>query len=125
MSSTTFPTRRDSLDSLDLLLNIVGFTGEPLPAGSPAIVEIRDTSLADAPAKVLYQQRVVVPPTTTVMTVPVKAQLAALPDGTTVRVHIDVDHDGRVSRGDFVTVESYPVTSAPTQSLTVRVKKVQ
>jgi len=111
---------------MELLLDIVGFGAEPLPAGSPITVEIRDTSLADAPAIILHQLRSTVPSAnTTTMAVPVRLGLAAVPDGTTVWVHIDTDHDGRVSQGDYVTVESYPVTSEPTQRLTVRVKKVQ
>lgn len=110
---------------MELLINIVGFAAEPLPAGSPITVEIRDTSLADAPAIILHQLRSTVPSAGTTMAVPVRLGLAAVPDGTTVWVHVDTDRDGRVSQGDFVTVESYPVTSEPTQSLTVRVKKVQ
>ena len=51
-------------------------------------------------------------------------EVATVPDGTTLWAHIDVDRDGRVSKGDFVTVESYPITSAPKQSLTLRVKKI-
>lgn len=109
---------------MELFLNIVDHGGQPLPAGKPLKVEIRDTSLADAPAVMLHQVNTVVPLVTRTMALPVKLELASVPAGTTVWVHVDMDGDGRVSKGDLITVESYPVTSVPRQSLTVRVKKV-
>jgi uncharacterized lipoprotein YbaY len=110
---------------VELFLNIVDSSGEPLPAGSPLTVEVRNTSLADAPAIMLHRLRTVVPPATRTTALPVRLELASVPDGTTVWVHVDTDGDGRVSEGDLITVESYPVRSAPTQTLTVRVKKVR
>ncbi len=108
---------------MKVLLNIVAMGGEPLPPGSPLKVEIRDTSLADAPAVVLQQLRTVVPQVR-VTAMPVTMELPSVPEGTTVWVHVDTDRDGRVSVGDFVSVESYPLTFAPAQTLTIRVKKV-
>ena len=43
-----------------------------------------------------------------------------------VRVHIDVDRDGRVSRGDYITMESYPVlTQGHPERVIVRVREVK
>ena len=43
-----------------------------------------------------------------------------------IRVHIDVDRDGRVSRGDYITMESYPVlTWGHPDRVTVRVREVK
>ena len=43
----------------------------------------------------------------------------------TVRALVDLDGDGRVSRGDFVNVESYPVlTWGRPREVTVRVERV-
>jgi uncharacterized lipoprotein YbaY len=43
-----------------------------------------------------------------------------------IRVHGDVDKDGRISKGDFVTVQSYPVlTHGPPDNLLVTVKEVE
>ncbi len=43
-----------------------------------------------------------------------------------VRVHVDVDRDGRVSRGDYITMESFPVlTHGHPDRVTVRVREVQ
>ena len=105
---------------MTLKITIVG--DAPLPPGSSVAVEIRDTSLADAPAIVLHRVTVDVPKAGRTMKVTVPITLATVPDGTTVWAHVDADRDGRVSKGDYVSVESYPVASV--QSLTVRVKKV-
>lgn len=109
---------------MKLQVTITSFDGGPLPAGSPVKVEVRDTSLADAPAVLLKQAIAHVPTVGRTSAFPVTLDLAAVPDGTTVWVHVDVDRDGRVSKGDYVTVESYPVAALPVQSLTIRVKKV-
>lgn len=109
---------------MKLQLTIVCVSGEPLPPGSSLKVEIRDTSLADAPAIVLQRISVAVPKAGRTMAVPVPIELTTVPDGTTVWAHVDADRDGRVSKGDFVSVESYPVTRARLQKLTIRVKKV-
>lgn len=107
-----------------MTLKITIVADAPLPPGSSVTVEVRDTSLADAPAIVLRRVTVDVPKAGRTMKVTVPITLATVPDGTTVWAHVDADRDGRVSKGDYVSVESYPVTLASVQSLTVRVKKV-
>lgn len=43
-----------------------------------------------------------------------------------IRVHCDVDNDGRISKGDFVTVQSYPVlTHGYPDNVLVTVKEVK
>lgn len=109
---------------MTLHLTIICAGGEPLPAGRPLRVEIRDTSLADAPAVLLKRIDDIVPKAGRTGSVSLPVELSAVPDGTTVWAHIDVDGDARVSRGDFISMESYPVTRAPRQEMTIRVKKV-
>jgi uncharacterized lipoprotein YbaY len=41
-----------------------------------------------------------------------------------VRVHVDIDGDGQVSSGDYISVESYPVTLSGAPALQVRVYRV-
>lgn len=109
---------------MKLQLTIVSSGGEPLPPGSPARVELRDTSLADAPAVLLHRVDMVVPKLGRTTALPVTFDFTAVPDGTTVWVHLDVDRDGRVSKGDYITVASYPVANQPLQSLLIRVRKL-
>ena len=51
-----------------------------------------------------------------------------LPDPTahySVRVHVDVDGDGQVSRGDFISTQSYPVlTRGHPNYIEVKVRQV-
>jgi len=105
-------------------VNIINSSGEAFPPGCPLKVELRDTSMQDVPAIVVKQAHTSVPKEGRTTAVPVTLEVARVPDGTTLWAHIDVDRDGGVSKGDFVTVESYPITSAPKQSLTLRVKKI-
>ncbi len=118
---------RASLDGakvMTLKVTVVCIGGAPLPPGSSVKVEVRDTSLADAPAIALHRVTVNVPKTGRTITVKVPVELATVPDGTTIWAHVDADRDGRVSVGDYVSVESYPVKPAPVQTMTIRVKKV-
>jgi hypothetical protein len=48
----------------------------------------------------------------------------SLPSGTTVWVHLDVDRDGRVSKGDYITVQSYPAAVSGSQEMNIQLKKV-
>lgn len=109
---------------MTLQLTIVSATGDALPPGTPLRVEIRDTSLEDAPSVLLQRVDAAVPRAGRSASVPVTVEIATVPDGATVWAHVDVDRDGRVSSGDFITMESYPVTQAPTQAMTIRVKRV-
>lgn len=109
---------------MELLLTLVPAGGEPLPAGCPLTVEVRDTSLADAPATLVARVRTVIPPVEGAGGVRVRMALPAVPDGATVWAHVDADGDGRASRGDWVTTQSHPVARAGTQSLTIRLTKI-
>lgn len=106
-----------------LALNIQLPEGASVPRGSPLLVELRDTSLADAPAVILKQVK-------STMTragaesLRITMDPGSVPEGTTVWVHLDVDRDGRVSSGDYITVQSYPVAVSGPQEMSIRLKKV-
>jgi hypothetical protein len=77
--------------------------------GSRVVIELRDTSLEDAPAITMEAAEGVVAPgrgplLATVELLPPRAPL-------TVWAHVDADGDGRVSVGDLVTMESFLVPS--------------
>ena len=42
-----------------------------------------------------------------------------------VRVHADLDGDGRVSRGDYVSMQSYPVTADTSGRMEIVVREVR
>jgi len=56
--------------------------------------------MQDVPAIVVKQVRASVPKANGTTSVPVTLEVATVPDGTTLWAHIDVDRDGRVSKGD-------------------------
>lgn len=105
-----------------VFVDLVSSEPERPPAGAPVRVQLRDTSLQDAPAPVLAEVHGVVEEG-----LPFASLRAAL-DQTcarcTVWVHVDVDRDGRVSPGDYVTVQSYPVTATAERRVRVAVKRV-
>ncbi len=92
-------------------------------ANAPIIVQVQDSSLADAPARVLGEQRGSVGGSDGPLA-RIDVQVPATAQRMTVWAHIDVDRDGRVSKGDYITVQSYPVPDAPHPTLSVIVKKV-
>lgn len=105
-------------------LSIVTFDGEPLPPGGLVKIEVRDTSLADAAAVLLQRKELLVPKLGRTTVLPVSIDVAEIRDGTTIWAHIDVDRDGRVSKHDYVTVESYPLANVPSQNIQIRVRRV-
>ena len=54
----------------------------------------------------------------------VNLSLSALPRHAAVWVHIDVDRDGRVSSGDFITVQRFPVPAGAAPHVRVSVRRV-
>jgi uncharacterized lipoprotein YbaY len=108
---------------MTLQLTIVCAGGEAFPPGSRLIVEIRDTSYADAPSTRLHRAEKAVAKKGKTSSIAVPIKLTSVPDGATVWAHVDVDGDGRVSKGDYVTMQSYPVTTSSPKT-TIHVKKV-
>jgi hypothetical protein len=77
--------------------------------GSRVVIELRDTSLEDAPAITMEAAEGVVAPGGG----PLLATVELLPPRSplTVWAHVDTDGDGRVSVGDLVTMQSFLVPS--------------
>lgn len=99
---------------------------EPLPAGASVHAQIRDTSYADAPATPVATTRLDVPPSAATQDLAAEFHVDLVPDGATVWVHVDADRDGRVSQGDFITMQSYPIApNLMQQTLRVTVRRVR
>lgn len=92
------------------------------PAGAPVLVQVRDTSLQDAPAIVLGDARGAVTGDAPLASAEVRWRDPAT--SPTVWAHVDVDGDGRVSRGDFVTVRSHAVPPGDGARVRVTVRRV-
>jgi hypothetical protein len=86
-------------------------------------VEVRDTSVADAPAATLGSGHGRVRGRATWLET-VEVAVDELPDGCTVFAHVDVDDDGRVSPGDFLTTQSYPVPRGSEPRVSVEVRPI-
>jgi uncharacterized lipoprotein YbaY len=99
-------------------------------SGATAYIRLEDVSRADAPARIAAEQAI--------------RQISYRPgqpgrigfelDGISpdersryvVSVHLDVDGDGQVSRGDYISVESYPVlTQGYPRVVSVSLRKIK
>ena len=84
--------------------------------GSPVRVEVRDTARADALAPLLAEARSEVGPGASpelaTVAVDVPAASLARTSRPTVFVHVDVNGDGAISAGDYITTGSHPVAPA-------------
>ncbi len=96
---------------------------DPPPEGSRVRVEVRDTSLADARAITLgHAEGSVRGRGAWLETVDVEVTPAA--PSATVWAHVDVDGDGAVSRGDFLTTAAYEVPAGDEPRVTVWVNRI-
>jgi len=101
-----------------LTLTIYPVTRAP---GALLHVYLEDTTYADAPARVLLHETRPADPSddeTLVVEInppPIHAKVIC-----TVRAHLDLDRDGAVTSGDYITTESYPLAD----SLRLRLHRV-
>jgi uncharacterized lipoprotein YbaY len=101
-----------------------------LPAEATIYVRLLDTSTADAPAVLVAEQVLRKSAEEANRSGKVSFQLRGGPiDASrdyTVSVLIDIDGDGRVSRGDFISIQSYPVlTRGHSDSVSIQVERVR
>ena len=109
-----------------LRVAVLADPGAERPApGTPLRVELRDTSLADAPARTLHVAEARVEPGEDPLLATVV--LPDAPPGATVWARAAASGEDRVSRGDWVTTAAHPVPSpeeAPAR-LEITVKPVR
>jgi uncharacterized lipoprotein YbaY len=113
-----------------LVRGAIRFASKPqLPPGVQAIVQLRETSVADAPSRLVAEQ--------VLKDITSRANAGELipfeisgepPDqrqSFSIEVLVDVDSDGKPSPGDFINVQSYPVLSfGYPNTVTVEVKEI-
>lgn len=95
-----------------LHVDIVVDGPQPPPVGAPVRVQVRDTSLADVEAPLIAETTSAVagePSRPLVTTVDVPESTLDPRRRLSLFVHVDIDGDGALSSGDFITTQSYPV----------------
>jgi hypothetical protein len=111
-------------------------------AGSPIHVQARDTTYEDGPAPVIASAEGCVrgsgeeqpeegeepsgvdgSKAQGALDV-VELTVDSLPDSARVWAHVDVDGDGRLSKGDFVTMFAYPIPATDVAEMDVEVRRI-
>ena len=86
------------------------------PLGTPVDVQVRDTALADTEAPLVGQAttEVVGERSSWLVTVDLDIDPEAVAHSSrlTIFAHADVDKDGRISSGDYITTQSFPLELA-------------
>ncbi len=99
-------------------------------SGATVYVRLEDVSLADAPAKVVAEQVISDLSYEAGSQAKLEFRLyGEIPDeraSYSVFVHVDLNGDEKVSRGDYISMESYPVlTFGYPKQVSVRVREVK
>lgn len=99
-------------------------------SGATAYVRLEEVSRADAPSHIVAEQ--VIRPVSYQaglagrLTFELRVKNLDERARYIVSVHLDVDGDGQVSRGDYITMESYPVlTQGYPHLVSVRLRKIR
>lgn len=108
-----------------LTVELLASGADKPPDGSRVVVQVRDTALQDAPALLLGEARGEVTNPHAGCLAAIEIALDAPEHGVQPNVwaHVDVDGDGAVSRGDYITMQSYPARGGKTR-MQVVVKRV-
>jgi uncharacterized lipoprotein YbaY len=101
-------------DNMLLVTGDISFEeGGPPFDDTTVVVRIEDVSRADAASIVVAEQTI---QNVSSSDQPIPFRVSGEPleprKSYTVSVHVDVDGDGEVSVGDYITTESYPIASA-------------
>ncbi|MGH6689971.1 MAG: YbaY family lipoprotein [Gammaproteobacteria bacterium] len=113
----------------DVVEGEIHFPPDAVFAGATVHVRLLDATVADGPSRTVAEQTIpnVSHPRGAGGTVAFAVRGSGLDARAryVVRVHVDVDGDGRVSRGDYISTESYPVlTLGYPNRVVVRVRPV-
>ena len=102
----------------------------PAFTGATMYVRLENVTVADTAAEVIaeYVERNVAfdPKTKNVLSFAITADSPDSRTAYAVRVHIDIDGDGEVSQGDFISTQSYPViTFGHPREVSILVRQVK
>jgi uncharacterized lipoprotein YbaY len=114
-----------------LVKGIIVFEEHIKPISEATIhIRLEDVSLQDAPSKLIVEQviRNVSYDNTDHQKIEfvVYGNIVDIRARYSISVHVDVDNDDRIGKGDFITMQSYPVlTQGYPDNLLVNVKEVK
>lgn len=113
----------------DLLVSgQVLFDADSQPLSNATLyVRLEDVSRADAQSRIVAERviRGVSSQTSSPLLFEIRGNLGSEGRQVNVRVHIDVDGDGQISPGDYISMQSYPVSlSANAPHVQVHVHRV-
>lgn len=94
------------------------FDGAATELGGAAVeVRVSDATRLDAPALMVDEMRIaeLPQPTSSSQPIPFELRIAAPEQNQryVLWARVDLDRDGRTSRGDFITMQDYPVQTGP------------
>ena len=102
---------------MELTIEVVAFGDAAPPAGAPVIVQIRDAGYQDESSTTVAETRA----NANAGEVLARVSLQCEPSTSAiVWVHVDVDESGDVSKGDYITMRSYPVGEGGAMRVEVR-----
>ena len=106
------------------------FDGAPVDlSGASVKVRVDDVSRMDAESIPLVEHAVKSLPSgaTTASAIPFELRAGGLRADAryTLRAHVDMDRDGQISVGDFITMEDFPVSAGTIGYHRVRVRRVE
>ena len=116
---------------MQLVKGTVTFEEDAPPfTGATMYVHLEDTTVVDIASEVVadYVERDVafVPKTSKALLFAIDGKAPDPRASYTVRVHIDLDGDGEVSLGDFISTQSYPViTFGHPKEISILVRQVK
>ena len=105
-----------------LSIHLVSAASEGPPVGALVAVQVRDTTFEDAPAPVIAQAEALVSQLGQLPTV--ELEIDELPASAIVWAMVDVDRDGRLSRGDYLTTVSYPISADGPAEMTIVLRQI-
>lgn len=111
--------------TLTVVVDVAPGESAPPRSGAPVVLQLRDMTYVDVANPVVAEARTRAGAHDT----PLAAMQLEVPDDAPRNLglwaHVDVDEDGRVSSGDFVSTAAYPVTASDAGSpMRVFVKRV-
>ena len=99
-----------SKETLPLLTVQINFEETlELLSNATIYITIFDVTMADAPSKMILQRVIRNIDYNSNLQFRIYGQIPNKKARYSVRVHVDVDGDGKVSTGDFISMESYPI----------------